>query len=136
MSAHRLPWLIAYDIASPSRLSRLHRYLCKHAAPVQYSVFLGRYTRAELDWLCEGIEGIIDPKADDVRCYPVPEEPCLTLVGQHRCPHGWSVLAELLERPDSIPGIGGGRSSRRRSRARQAVVCAEESDPAQSEPMP
>ena len=36
----RRNWLVAYDIASPRRLARVHRYLKRHAIPVQYSVFV------------------------------------------------------------------------------------------------
>ena len=32
--------LIAYDIASPHRLQKAHRYLIQHAIPLQNSVFL------------------------------------------------------------------------------------------------
>jgi len=136
MSAQRLPWLIAYDIRSPKRLSRLHRFLCKHAAPVQYSVFLGRYTPEELRWLCDGINAIIHVKQDDVRCYPVPQEPCLTMVGRHRCAEGWSLLAGLHQRPESVPGIGGGARSSRRKGRRQSFDFVEELDPVRSEPTP
>ncbi len=95
MSARKLPWLIAYDIKSPRRLARLHRWLSRHAAPIQYSVFIGLYDRNDVDWLCKSIRAIIDPRADDVRLYPLPQEPCMTLLGNQRCPANWSLLATL-----------------------------------------
>ena len=33
-------FVVAYDIAEPRRLQRVHRLLCKYAAPLEYSVFL------------------------------------------------------------------------------------------------
>lgn len=97
MSARRLPWLIAYDIRAPYRLARLHRWLTRRAAPVQYSVFVGRYDAAETDWISSAILRIIDQRVDDVRLYPIPEAPKMLLIGQQRCPRGWSLVDGLLD---------------------------------------
>jgi CRISPR-associated protein Cas2 len=89
MSDARRPWLIAYDIRCPRRLTRLHQWLIRHATPLQYSVFLGRYDRAELADLRRQIEARIDPLADDVRLYPLPERPQLRALGVQRAPEAW-----------------------------------------------
>jgi CRISPR-associated protein Cas2 len=121
MSARKLPWLIAYDIRSPRRLARIHRWLSRHAAPVQYSVFIGRYDKGDLDWLCAGIRSIIDERVDDVRLYPLPEEPCMTTLGAQRCPSGWSLLATLQNPSVEIPTLGSARPCARRGTQRQVI---------------
>lgn len=136
MSARKLPWLVCYDIRDPKRLQRLHRYLCHHAAPVQYSVFIGRYAPAELRWLCKGIERIIEPRVDDVRCYPLPDEPCLTQVGTSRSPDGWSLLAELDLALHTLPGIGEGPAANPDEPGPQLVDLQDDSDAEQSGPLP
>ena len=68
-------WIIAYDIASPRRLLRVHRYMKSCAVPVQYSVFMTRGNESFLDKILDNLAKIIHPKEDDVRVYPVPENP-------------------------------------------------------------
>jgi CRISPR-associated protein Cas2 len=129
MSDPRLPWLICYDIRCPKRLSRLHRFLCQHAAPVQYSVFIGEYRRSEIDWLCQQISGIIENRVDDVRCYPIPREPCLSMIGTPRCPEGWTLMQQLLESNAALPTIAHGQRPKRRGRPRQVVDIVGDSSP-------
>ncbi len=129
MSDPRLPWLITYDIRCPRRLTRLHRFLCQNAAPVQYSVFVGEYRRNEIDWLCQQISGIIDARVDDVRCYPIPKEPCLSMIGAPRCPEGWALLQQLLESNAALPTIAQGLRPKRRGRPPQVVDISEKSAP-------
>lgn len=74
-------WLIAYDIADPRRLRRVHHYLKSEAVPVQYSVFVTRATAARIGVIRTELAELIDPKADDVRIYPVPEVPQLVWLG-------------------------------------------------------
>lgn len=136
MSARKLPWLICYDIRDPRRLQRLHRFMGHNAAPVQYSVFIGRYSAADLRWLCIGIERIIDRRVDDVRCYPLPAEPCLTQIGKSRSPDGWSLLAELDFVHTSLPGIGQGWIATQSTPGAQANETLELFDLDQFEPMP
>ncbi|HEX9592172.1 MAG TPA: CRISPR-associated endonuclease Cas2 [bacterium] len=68
------PYLIAYDIGDPRRLARLHRYLKGEALALQYSVFFGRFTAAGIERLEDEIAARIDPKEDDVRIYPLPDD--------------------------------------------------------------
>ncbi len=68
------PYLIAYDIADPRRLARLHRYLKGEALALQYSVFFGRFTPTQIDRIEDEIAARIEVKEDDVRIYPLPED--------------------------------------------------------------
>lgn len=85
-------WLIAYDIADVRRLRRVHRYLCKHAVPVQYSVFATRASPMKLGILRAELAEIVDGEEDDVRVYPVPEPAQLTVFGRKALPDGLRVI--------------------------------------------
>ena len=65
-------YLIAYDIADPRRLAKVHRILKKQGLPVQYSVFTVILKRRGLLRLLERIEEQIEAVEDDVRCYRLP----------------------------------------------------------------
>ena len=67
----RTPWLLCYDIADPRRLQRVHRVVCRHATPLQYSVFHTIATRHEILVMLHDIGEHIDPRQDDVRAYPL-----------------------------------------------------------------
>ena len=75
MSERKLPHIIAYDIANPKRLGRVHRFLKKQAVPLQYSVFLVELNERGRKQLMKRLEVLIHPKQDDVRIYPLPSEP-------------------------------------------------------------
>ncbi len=62
-------YLIAYDIANPRRLGKIHRILKKQGLPVQYSVFTLVLKRPRLLRLLERIGQEIEAVEDDVRCY-------------------------------------------------------------------
>ena len=79
-------WIIAYDIASPRRLLRVHRYMKSCAVPVQYSVFMTRGNESFLDKILDNLAKIIHPKEDDVRVYPVPENPEVIWLGKKPMP--------------------------------------------------
>lgn len=85
-------WLIAYDIAQPRRLGRVYRYLCKHAVPVQYSVFATRCSSMKLGQIRTGLAGIVKGDEDDVRMYPVPEPANLTVFGKKALPDGLHLI--------------------------------------------
>lgn len=65
-------YLIAYDIADPRRLGKVHRTLKKQGLPVQYSVFTVVMKRPRLLRLLERIAQQIKANEDDVRCYRLP----------------------------------------------------------------
>ena len=64
-----LAFVIGYDISDPRRLLRVHREMCRHATPLEYSIFLlvGRATAK--DRCLQEIDALIKPQEDDVRCY-------------------------------------------------------------------
>lgn len=87
MARQRRLYLICYDIAEdPKRLGRVARYLEKFAFRVQYSVFVGSFFEQSLAGVLRGLERIIDPRKDDVRCYPLPEQAEVVLLGPQMFP--------------------------------------------------
>lgn len=112
MSTPERLYLICYDIADPQRLSRVARFLCKHACRVQYSVFVIQITPARLNRLLEALEALIEPAEDDVRAYPLPRECEVALLGRQLFPddvllirHGRNVLrlGEAARRAGELP---------------------------------
>ena len=87
-------FVICYDIADPSRLGRVHRCLRKRAMPMQYSVFLFVGSEQQLMRCLGEIAQLIDPRADDVRAYPLPMRGLKARVGRATLPAGiqWSGL--------------------------------------------
>ena len=91
-------WLICYDIANPRRLARVHRAACRFAGPVQYSVFWARLDRAGLNEALRAMAVLIDPRADDVRFYPLPENVHVYAVGRAILPEGVRLQDPGLDR--------------------------------------
>ncbi len=87
-------FLVCYDIANPRRLSRVHRFVLKHAIPLQYSVFITRKNTLEIQWLLDHLNQLIDPHKDDVRIYTLPNNLDAYTVGRHYLPEEVWVLAE------------------------------------------
>lgn len=87
-------WLITYDITNPKRLVRLHRFLRKHAVPVQYSVFHFEGSAARMGQLMEQVETRIDPKTDDVRAYQLPEMLSIDTIGRGGLPDETAILSD------------------------------------------
>lgn len=63
--------IIAYDIADPKRLARVHRLMKKLALPLQYSVFYTRMNDRQKQQMIKLLEKKINPKQDDIRIYPL-----------------------------------------------------------------
>jgi len=104
----RTPWLLCYDIANPRRLQRVHRVACRHAVPLQYSVFHVTATRREAMAVLGEIEEYIDHRYDDVRLYPLSTTTHATVRGRSRLPQDVLLLgaedADYLE--PGLPGFG------------------------------
>lgn len=76
--------LLAYDIADPKRLVRVHRALIRVGIPLQYSVFLVPSTLEMLDTLLAELRGIISAADDDVRVYTLPTHIQVDRLGRQR----------------------------------------------------
>lgn len=100
-------WLIAYDIADPRRLGRVHRLLKKVAVPIQYSVFLAWLNERQVAWLEEQLRGHIDARADDVRLYHLPVVAELTVAGRQWMPDG----VYLFRNGVAVQGMGANTAS-------------------------
>jgi CRISPR-associated protein Cas2 len=79
-------WLVCYDIADPRRLARVWRAVQEFGIPVQYSVFWARLDGAALNAALRALATRIDPRADDVRFYPLPQNVQITGLGRDVLP--------------------------------------------------
>ncbi|WP_295888533.1 CRISPR-associated endonuclease Cas2 [uncultured Thiohalocapsa sp.] len=103
---HRKDWfLLAYDIAEPRRLRRVHRRLRREGIAMQQSVFLLFGSETALCSLLDELAELMEPTEDDLRAYPVADPAELWL-------HGQSALQQGVLR-DAPPPITGERSPRR-----------------------
>lgn len=62
----RKVYLVAYDVADPSRLRRVHRKLRAYGDSLQYSVFWCVLASAELETLVTDLTNLIIPDEDRV----------------------------------------------------------------------
>ncbi len=87
-------FVVGYDIANPRRLQRVHREMCKHATPLEYSVFLLVGDRRAKDLCLARMAGRIKNNEDDVRCYPLPVRGFQGRIGRASLPLGiqWTGL--------------------------------------------
>lgn len=106
-------WLVAYDIANPRRLGRVHRFLKGRAIPVQYSVFVFQGSQLELQHVLAGIASLISPDEDDVRAYHLPDRCEVAMLGKQFLPDGIVLggrglerLLQVLNEDESLPDIG------------------------------
>lgn len=82
MAKQRLPHIVTYDIAEPKRLQRIHRFLKKVALPLQYSVFLLEADAQRIAQLEKQLATMIHPREDDIRIYPLPNQPDWCAIGR------------------------------------------------------
>jgi CRISPR-associated protein Cas2 len=89
-------YLIAYDIANPRRLGRVHRSLKKQGLPVQYSVFTVVMKRRALLRLLDTLQRLILPAEDDIRCYRLPEHSRFNTLGRQYFPEDVMLFSKGL----------------------------------------
>lgn len=90
--AKPMPHILAYDIANPKRLQRVHRIVRDYGIPLQYSVFILHLSRRMLLQLLEELRAEIDERKDDIRVYPVARKPRLIHLGRNSLPAGVYLL--------------------------------------------
>ncbi len=76
-----MAWLIAYDIANPRRLQRVHKRVVAECWRLQYSLYWTPLDHRGIRALAADLERLIDPKADDVRFYLFPDDAWCRLYG-------------------------------------------------------
>jgi CRISPR-associated protein Cas2 len=97
--SRRQPYLVAYDIADPRRLQRVARCVGRLGLRIQYSVFLAHLTPPQCKRLTDELRRLIDPRADDVRFYPLPTRVAPIIYGRSYWPEGIQLLG------DDLPGL-------------------------------
>lgn len=102
----RKNFLLAYDIADPDRLVRVHRKVRQWGIPLQYSVFLVPASPASLDVLLADLAGIIRKGEDDIRVYPIPKRVEWTQFGRQVLPDGIELIGDRLSMEDSDKLLG------------------------------
>ena len=91
-------WLACYDIAEPRRLARVWRAVREFGVPLQYSVYWARLDANGLNAALAEVAARIDPRADDVRFYPLPENVQITGLGRDVLPLGVDLGDPVLRR--------------------------------------
>ncbi len=113
-------YLIAYDIRDPRRWRRVYACLKDRGVHLQYSVFLARLNRKGLEAVIERLAQAIDPGCDDVRIYPVPENPDWVWIGEEPMPDAVYLMTggrdfppqtAALEAPGAVNAAGARKSA-------------------------
>lgn len=93
MSGERA-WLVAYDVADPRRLGRVHRRMLRHAVAIEYSVFWLTGTPADRLRCLQDVLPLLEPDEDDLRMYAMPARGLRLRLGLSVLPQGieWSAL--------------------------------------------
>jgi CRISPR-associated protein Cas2 len=64
-------YLVAYDIADPKRLAKVHRFIKQKGIAAQKSVFFVNGTQSRINAFLDEICAFMNPKEDDLRAYPI-----------------------------------------------------------------
>ena len=87
-------FVIGYDIRDGRRLQQVYRVLLRYAMPIEYSIFLLEGSKRAAQGCMREVAGLIDPRVDDVRCYPLPLRGFQVRLGVATLPEGivWTGL--------------------------------------------
>ena len=87
-------FVIGYDISHPKRLIKAHRAVINHAVPIEYSIFVLHWTIDDARRCMKTLAQIINPREDDLRCYPLPSRGLQARLGKASLPDGivWTGL--------------------------------------------
>ena len=92
-------FVIGYDICNVRRLQQLHRLVLRHAAPIEHSIFLLDGDMFAARRCMDALLRLIDPRVDDLRCYPLPVRGVQGHIGLLTLPTGviWTGFPVALE---------------------------------------
>lgn len=93
MSHEPKSWIVAYDIADPRRLRKVHRLMQKYGVPMQYSAFNVVLSDPQMTALLDELQALIDDRADDVRAYHLPASCKVWTAGSAPLPDGVTLSA-------------------------------------------
>jgi CRISPR-associated protein Cas2 len=96
--SHSTRWILAHDIRDPRRLQRVWRFLHKEGVRLQYSVYLIRGTRTDIEKVIQKLKTIIDERVDDVRLYPLTETTRIWGLGVQFNDGGITVCDDVLDK--------------------------------------
>ena len=98
-----MKWIIAYDISCPKRLLKVHRHLCKHALPLQNSVFLLQGSQEDYQICHQELMHLIHLKEDNLRIYSLAAHTTIIHFGKPPLPEDivWSGMAIDIQPIDS-----------------------------------
>ena len=91
-------YLVAYDIADPKRLARVHAVLKKQGLPLQYSVFTVVIKRKALLRLMSSLAALIHTGQDDIRCYRLPSSTEMHTLGKQLFPEDVMLFTNGINR--------------------------------------
>ncbi len=91
-------YLVAYDIADPKRLVRVHSVLKKQGLPLQYSVFTVVIKRKALLRLLSTLAALIHLGQDDIRCYRLPSSTEMHTLGKQIFPEDVMLFTNGINR--------------------------------------
>lgn len=75
-------YLICYDIKDEKRLNKVFRYLRGIGLHLQYSVFYAKLKWNDLIDVENNLKNLINENEDDIRIYPLPQEPKVYILGR------------------------------------------------------
>ena len=82
--------------------------MCKHATPLEYSIFLLVGSEAAKDRCLQALDAMIEPREDDVRCYALPARGFQGRIGRASLPA--TAMIGSIRRDMRVAGRNAGTS--------------------------